>query len=114
MANVSDLILWRTTPLTNLPRNAGDASAVGPAAHRREFGLGQDDQPVNEELEAVELSTVLRSLFESGRDQVVWNLSGAVPEGQPYLRLDPRHGFAPAIVRSLCAATGHREYSRER
>jgi transketolase C-terminal domain/subunit len=32
-----------------------------------------------------------------------------MPEGQPYLRLDPRHGFAPAIVRSLCAATGHRE-----
>ncbi|HTM52792.1 MAG TPA: transketolase C-terminal domain-containing protein [Pirellulales bacterium] len=109
MANVSDLILWRSTPLTNLSRKAGDAAAVVPATHRREFGLSQDDQPVNEELEAVELSTVLRSLFESGRDQVVWNLSGAVPEGQPYLRLDPRHGFAPAIVRSLCAATGHRE-----
>jgi transketolase C-terminal domain/subunit len=102
MANVTDLQLWRAAPLANprhasgpcvLPRLAGDPSTLG------------EEQPSNQELEAVELSTVLRTLFDSGRDQVVWNLSESIPPGQQYLRLDPRHGFAPAIARSLSAAS---------
>ena len=56
----------------------------------------------------MELSTALRSLFDSGRDQVVWNLSPARSIGssgsEQIVRVDPRHEYGTAIARSIGAA----------
>ncbi len=58
-----------------------------------------------EELETVELATALRNLFDSGRDQVVWNLSQprriGSPGGEQIVRVDPRHEYASAVARSI-------------
>jgi deoxyxylulose-5-phosphate synthase len=108
MANVSDTNLWRAIPLSDSHHVHASQPHAAPLPSHGPTPLFQEEHRAEEECEIVELSTALRNLFDSQRDQVVWNLSPSRsrrrPTGEQYVRLDPRHGYGPAIARSKSAA----------
>lgn len=108
MANATDPNPWPVIPLSDPQRQLPSQSPAPRQVADRDAWLLNLEVRAEEELETVELSTALRNLFDSGRDQVVWNLSPARSIGQPgneqIVRVDPRHEYGHSIARSIGAA----------
>ncbi len=107
MANATDPSPWPVIPLSDPQPQLPSQTPAAQQISDRDAWLFNPEVRAEEELETVELSTALRNLFDSGRDQVVWNLSPARSIGPPgseqIVRVDPRHEYGPTIARSIGA-----------
>jgi transketolase C-terminal domain/subunit len=109
MANVTDPNPWGAIPLSDSQRHVqASQQHVVPQQSNHDAWLLKESYRAEQEFKTVELSTALHNLFDIAHDQVVWNLSSSRSTGPPgdeqYIRVDPRHGYGPAIARSVSAA----------